>query len=479
MAKYKAKKPVKATKPDIGHPGTKSSSTGPRYPPLEADPNPPKLFIFPENRSKESQFVDLLNPATSAPSRYFHCPQEGLFEVKEISYPRSQPRSWLIESLPAPPVAAGSTPEPSTKDGERCTSSLTREGVVPPPEAQTGWVLERPSFYMTTPIDPLFLLIPVLVPPKSLSTRRTEDSFGSSHFLTLDDHFDSVTAQNPDYKLLLQPSTTRATLHKRATALSDDVEVGNERLYRMSTEKLAKELLAKARRMFATTGKLPPSLEERFVRRPLESSMLADRDTNSTSRPPVGDSHDEKENVYPIRPVLKAQESSISSSAVLSAEASKLTSMTDITIPTLPDLDLLTSEDEPTAEIADLLRLRTALTFLLHSYIPPSLHLTLQGHFSNLVSFTPLESHLSRLAELRKESAAMQAINNDSVFVQKRSWSNDDGEGSFESRAEKKRKLEKEGKEEERKKGSKGLRELKKVDTSGMKKMSSFFVKKN
>lgn len=86
------------------------------------------------------------------------------------------------------------------------------------------------------------------------------------------------------------------------------------------------------------------------------------------------------------------------------------------------------------------------------------------------IDFKLLNDHLKHLADLRAEALASRSLGD---FSRKRNAEDDD---ASESRAEKKRRLE----EEEKKKKaaeSRGVRELKKVNTSGMKKMSDFFGK--
>ena len=85
------------------------------------------------------------------------------------------------------------------------------------------------------------------------------------------------------------------------------------------------------------------------------------------------------------------------------------------------------------------------------------------------VDFTPLEEHLKHIASLRAEALASRSL---SDFSRKRSTMED--EDAAETKAEKKRKLEE---EEKRKKAgeSRGVRDLKKVNVTGMKKMSDFF----
>jgi hypothetical protein len=87
---------------------------------------------------------------------------------------------------------------------------------------------------------------------------------------------------------------------------------------------------------------------------------------------------------------------------------------------------------------------------------------------TELVDFKPLDEYLERLAKLRQEAAAVRS----SDFSRKRAADEEQDE-----RAEKRRRQEA---EEKAKKAnmSRGVKNLMKVNTSGMKKMSDFFKKK-
>ena len=118
-------------------------------------------------------------------------------------------------------------------------------------------------------------------------------------------------------------------------------------------------------------------------------------------------------------------------------------------------------------------RLRTTWSFIASSYLPDQLADKLTGLLSSElcpVDFAPLETYLSNLETLRAEALASRSL---SSFGLKRGL---DADTASEARAEKKRKQEE---DEKRKKAgeSRGVRDLKKVDVSGMKKMSAFFTK--
>jgi Ydr279p protein family (RNase H2 complex component) wHTH domain len=121
-----------------------------------------------------------------------------------------------------------------------------------------------------------------------------------------------------------------------------------------------------------------------------------------------------------------------------------------------------------------LLRLRTALNFITTSYLPSHLHRTLstllQTQSPAIIDFTPLDQHLSHIADLRQQALASRSLGD---YSRKRALDEDE-----ETRADKKRRKDEE--EKKRKAGeSRGVRELKKVNVKGMKKMSDFFAKKS
>lgn len=121
-------------------------------------------------------------------------------------------------------------------------------------------------------------------------------------------------------------------------------------------------------------------------------------------------------------------------------------------------------------EVLSLQKLRISFDFICSSYIPPPLSKLLKEKLpkEETIDFAPLETYLAKLAKLRQEAAAARVTD----YSRKRGRDEED-----EERAEKKRKKEEE--EKMKKVGvSRGVRELKKVNTSGMKKMSDFFMKK-
>jgi hypothetical protein len=123
-------------------------------------------------------------------------------------------------------------------------------------------------------------------------------------------------------------------------------------------------------------------------------------------------------------------------------------------------------------DICRLQRISVALEFMKESYLPSALSSRIDELLASQDSpldLKPLTNRLKELATLRAEAIASRGV---SDFSRKRGL--DDEE--VENRAETKRR-----KEEEEKKAkaseSRGVRDLKKVNTTGMKKMSDFFGK--
>jgi hypothetical protein len=122
-------------------------------------------------------------------------------------------------------------------------------------------------------------------------------------------------------------------------------------------------------------------------------------------------------------------------------------------------------------EVLKLQRLRVAFNFIVSAYVFPAFGATLKAHFAKHRSadFKPLEQYMAELAKLKAEVMATRAATEN---TRKRGLEEEDDE-----RAEKRRRKEEE--EQKKKAGvSKGVRDLKKVNTSGMKKLSEFFKKK-
>jgi hypothetical protein len=412
----------------------------------ESDENPPKFFILPKEASPEARIITLPNPRTSTPTRYYFCPERGIYEFTKIAAPKSSPRSWLLAPPRTQPAnAAGNGPISPEKDGSGSDLPVEALSSEPKSTLMGGYTTRSADLFVATPLDPLYLIIPALVPAPS-SKKASKQLF-----LSPDDYFDALISTSRHYETILQSLHLRTAFKARMDAICDMVDAGGDRMYRLSEEKLMQELLRKASKVVEKG--LPASLEERFVSKALEAPVVCVKREESLVVEGTLEKEDETL-LHAAGTQTPATESTIDSQ---SSTTSTITTGTSASEPLAP------------ASIVHLLRLRTALTYLTTNYIPAHLTLSLPPF---LIDFTPLTMHLKRLASLREEALASRSLGD---FSRKRA-PDDNGEEE-ESRAEKKRKKEEE--ERRRKAGeSKGVRDLKKVDVRGMKKMSDFFGKK-
>ncbi|KAL2222782.1 ribonuclease H2, subunit B [Thermoascus aurantiacus ATCC 26904] len=429
---------------------------------------PSKTFILPSNASNDARFVVLPNPSTGSPNRYFFCPKLGLYEFTAVSSPDT-PRSILF------------APTPKADDGT--TAQEDR-----PAEPPNGAITKKAELLVATPVDILFFLIPLLSSPPSSSSSSKANSSAEKLFRPLDDILDSQDELPRHLRYVLYHDSFRPVLERRMEAICDTVEAGDEKMFRLSKEKLLRELLAKAERAVAQGGGLPASLEERFVRQALEMPLLSVKredvvtadnnnnkdDTDKTNGENNGDAGSSAE---------KSEETKSSSAAMTSITPSggstpaKQSSSITTTTSESPSTDNHNNNNNNSEnnEISHLQRIRIALSFIQSSYLPPHIFSIIDEMLdsSQIIDFKPLTEHLKRLADLRAEALASRTL---ADFSRKRAVNDGDELSVGESRAEKKRREE----EEKRKKRageSRGVRELRKVDTSGMKKMSDFFGK--
>ncbi|KAI0514935.1 ribonuclease H2, subunit B [Xylaria bambusicola] len=441
--------------------GATTSVSKSKYTISQPSQNPPKVFILPKKATDDARIVSLLHPRYAKPTRYLVCPQTGFYEFTRIAAPKSTPQSWLIQ---ADECQSLENPEASTRPVEKDAESFGT------------YVTNGAELFVATPIDPLFLILPTLIDPSSKSEKR--------RYISGDDHFDRIQEESPHLWEILRwgEGRIRELLETRLGAVCETVEAGDERMFRFSEDKLTAEILSKARRMSARP--LPQSMEEKFVVKPLEAPVLGvKRETTTTTASAPASAEAVQNDSSAMNstngtPRLEASEtgssgSSAESGSSFASEAS--TAATSVTA----------SEDESQAlaaalqpamvasdEVVSLQRLRTAFNFLCSSYAPASLVTILRAKLSALpeADFAPLDTYLSEVNRLRQEAAAARSAGD---YSRKRVLD----EEELAERAEKKRKKEEEDK---RKKAgeSRGVRELKKVNTAGMKKMSDFFKKK-
>ncbi|SPO05049.1 uncharacterized protein DNG_07734 [Cephalotrichum gorgonifer] len=401
----------------------------------------PKLFVLPRAATRDAKVVTLPNPRYAKPTRYLACPETGLYEFTRISAPKTTPRSFLIE-----------TPVP-TQDGEQMAQGSPRVD---------GQVVAGADLYIATPIDPLFLLIPALTAPEPKAKRM---------FVTSDDHFDKLPEEASHLSTVLSVENIRKLFEARMRCVCDTVQAGGETMFRINEGKLLGEILQKARRM--AEGSLPLSMKEKFVTKALEAPILSQRRLPVRPTEPAS-ADDSTSTPAASTPKTESEDSQASTDATessTSVESQASTAPTSISEG--PGEDTVKAAIEASEEVVALQQLKVAFDFIRASYLPPEISKRLAEMLKDETlsgaSFAPLEGYLAQLAKLRADAMASRSVGDYS-----KKHSRDEEEDD--AREAKKRKAE----EEKKKKAleSRGVRELKKVNTTGMRKMSDFFKKK-
>ncbi|SPJ77199.1 uncharacterized protein FTOL_06299 [Fusarium torulosum] len=386
--------------------------------------NPSKVFILPSKATSEARIVTLPNPRHGRPARYLVCPETGIYEFIKVATPKTTPRSWLIETT------SESTPANNS--------------------SKTGVSMGQ-DLYLATLIDPLFLVLPALTETQSKGSEEKR------LFLSSDDHFDKLPQDSSHLSEILRCDKTRKLIESRMAVVCDTVEAGDESMFRINENKLANAILEKAKRM--REGGLAPSMEEKFVKKALEAPILVQKrqktDTTTIAKP---------ESQTPTAESTDSQSTVATAESEASQPSTAVTSFTEETV-----TESIISAIEASADILELQRLRIAFSFICSSYVAVTLTAQLETVLKKeaMVDFTPLDDYLAKLAKLRAEAMAAHSID----YSRKRGLDEDEDETLV-----KKRKME----EEKKKKSleSRGVRDLKKVNTKGMKKMSDFFKKK-
>lgn len=416
--------------------------------------SPPKVLILPEDASPDACICTLAHPRTLTPSRYYFDPDNGLYEFTRVAAPRSTCQSWLIgrqtklanQKDDAPPSEAQTTIE---MPGSELPGASTRP-------ISDGYIVKNAEMLIAAPIDPMFLLLPSFIDESSAKSPTS-----NRLFLSADDLLEKLAERSKHFSHISSQDRLRLTIEKRLEAICDTVEAGDEAMYRLNHAKLLGELVQKAKTMVAKG--FPTSMEERFIRKALETPVMTVKHEESS----VPDATMSQHNMHTSElggSVMDSQASDASAESTASA----LSVTTDMTVPEEDAAEMNTSE------LYHLLRLRTALSYIISSYVPPAIArllnaLVLSG--KSPIDFKTLDERLAEIAKMRAEALASRSLGD---FSRKRSMYEDDD--AAETRAERKRKKE----EEEKKKKaseSRGIKDLKKVDTKGMKKMSDFFAK--
>jgi hypothetical protein len=392
---------------------------------------PSKTFILPSSSSDNARLLSLPEPQSGELARYFFCPERGVYEFTVIAPPAHMARSILF----TPQSRETTTPEDEDKDSIK-------------PSAQ-GSITKKAELLVATPVDAMFFMVSLLAP---------SSKSGPALFQPLDDIIDSHDDMPKHLRQVLYDEVFRGSLLSRVEAICDVVEAGDEKMFRFNEMKLVKELIAKAERM--VDRGLPVSLEERFVRQALSTPLMAVKRED----------------------VVTSQELSIESESVSKSEERQDSPSTVATTAT-PSISTPTGESTPVPqpgeedssslnEVTRLLQISTALSFMKETYLPTAMALRLDQILASAESpldLKPLKDRLKEIADLRAQALASRDMSN---FTRKRALDDEEED----TRAEKKRR-----KDEEEKKTkaaeSQAVKNLKKVNTSGMAKMSSFFAK--
>lgn len=321
-----------------------------------------------------------------------------------------------------------------------------------------GYAIQSPEMLITTPMDLLFLVLTSL-----FASSCTKSPSSKGVFLSTEDIFDRICDGSPHFHTIIKHVGIKQLIEGRMRVVCDTVQAGDEEMFRLNLDRLLSEILAKAKNLIALG--LPTSIEEKFVHKALQEPVMAVKRKESAVSEPNEAFPEDATTIKPDFVESAELQASTSTSASVKSEAS---SSTNVTIPDDPH------PGNASKEVQELLRLRVALTYILSTYVPNAIATTLNAKLASELSpvnFSLLDEELSRIDKMRREALASRSF---SDFSRKRDMQDEE---AAVSRAEKKARKEE---EEKKKKASetKGIRDLKKVDTSGMKKMSDFFSKK-
>ena len=392
------------------------------------------VLVIPRGRSAQAFISTLPHPQTSLPSQYLVDPEKGISEFTNVSAPKGSCHSWLIERNNAQREDS-KTGTPSNQNGSIASND------------KSSLIIRKPKLFIATVVDPMFFVI------SALSEQAEGSETSKRLFLSCTDILDKLCEQSNEFARLLEIEAVRAMFEQRLSVVCDHVKAGEESMYRLNMMKLLQEIVRKARN--AAGSESPSSMEEKFVRTALEVPLLNTQLSRETDPISHGDS-------------ASTSVESDSQEADIAPTLSSMTSTsTDLTVPS-------EMEDEPCVDLTILLRVRTVIAYLISAYVPKSISVSLEDILASNetpINFKPLEERLAYVAKVRAEALASRSLGD---FSRKRNAYEEDD--AAELRAEKKRKKEEE--EKKKKLESRGIKNLRKVDTAGMKKMSDFFGKK-
>ncbi|KAL6872988.1 ribonuclease H2, subunit B [Trichoderma novae-zelandiae] len=386
--------------------------------------------------SSKSKPAITLVPHTGEPPKVFILPSKATPEARIVTLPNprtSQPSRYLV------------CPDTGIYEFKRIAAPKSEprswliEATPASNEAKTGHhaspgsqVTMGSELFVATALDPLFLVLPALADVKASKGSEKPKRL----FLSSDDHLDKLPQESSHLSEILRWDTTRRLIESRMSAVCDTVDAGEEPMFRLNEDKLLEVFYQKAKRM--SESGFPTSMEEKFVHKVLEAPLMHRVSTISSAETDAS---------------LVSQTSTAATSVAEQADENIVSAL------------------QASPEIVTLQKLKTAFEFICASYVAPALADTLRQSFSDKggpVDFSPLTGYIASLEKMRSETLAVRTQD----YSRKRNLDEEEDE----VRMEKKRKME----EEKKKKASesRGIRELKKVNTSGMKKLSHFFQKK-
>jgi hypothetical protein len=302
----------------------------------------------------------------------------------------------------------------------------------PPTGLQKGYVVRDADMLLATPFDPVFFLTPLL------ATGKLQ---GKASFRLGDDYLETLSEKSTSLARLLRNSHFGKILLRRLETISDIQDIGDDNVYRPSQVKLATLLVQKACRMIEPKV-WSASMDEGMVKKELDIPSMQVQQAPKDATP----MEDEAGNENTVNVGKKMQE--------------------------------IKADTTVAPAVIERMRLRKALDYLLSTYVSPMLKTDLEAQLldenvkstSDLLDFTLLNEHLDKVKNAKAEAVALRSLS-DNIS---RKRGRDDDEAA-DIREEKKRKKEEDDKKA--KMESRASKQLKKVDTTGMKKMSSFFTK--
>jgi hypothetical protein len=290
-------------------------------------------------------------------------------------------------------------------------------------------VIRDADMLVATPFDPVFFLTPLL-PNGTLQEKPT--------FRLGDDYLETLAEASTSLADLLRDDRFGKLMLNRLETISDVQDIGDDKVFRTSLEKFARLLLRKACRMIEPKA-WPASMDEGLVKKELDIPTMQ------------------------VNQITKASTISAGNEATVIVEEN----MSEVQL-----------EATVAPAVVRGMRLRKALDYLLSCYVSPASKtdleaLLFQGKVSTslkLLDFTLLNEHLDKVKSARAEAAALRSLSDN--ISRKRGRDDDEAADSREEKKRKKAEDEKKAKAE-----SRASKQLKKVDTSSMKKLSSFFTK--